>query len=71
VTGWTKAAIALGIGLVLGIALRTILPSDRGLSFLFGGVFHVVPFDRIAFWLCVATAIVTAALLLARNAVSH
>ena len=70
-SGWTKAAVVLGIGLVFGIALKIILPSDRGLSFLYGGVFHVVPFDRIGFWLCVAAAIVTSIILLAKSAPSH
>ncbi len=68
---WTKSAVSLGIGVSLGIVLRVILPSDRGLTFLQGGVFHVVPFNRLAFWLCLATAAVTASLFAARGGMAR
>jgi hypothetical protein len=66
-TTWTKSAIVVGIGLVIGAALKTVLPSDRGLTFLYADVFHLVPFNRLAFWLCLGAAVITAALLAAKG----
>ncbi len=61
--------LVLGIGVIVGIALRATLPSNRGgLSFLWGGTFHFVPCNRVAFWICVAGAGVIALVLAAKRA---
>jgi len=69
-TVWTRPWLVLGIGLIVGLALRATLPSDRYLSFLWAGTFHVmgVPINRVAFWLCVAVAVVIAVALAAKRA---
>jgi len=66
VTAWFKAIASLTVGLIAACVLRVILPSDRGLSFLRGAAFHVVPFNRVAFWLCVLVAVIVAACWVAR-----
>jgi hypothetical protein len=67
----SKAWIALAIGSVTGLLLRATLPSDRGgLSFLWGGTFHVVPINRVAFWLCIVAAVVAAVVLAAKSPVA-
>ncbi len=63
---WAKTVLVLVISIVLGVVFEVTLPSDRGLSFLYGGIFHVVPFNRVAFCLCIVIATGIAVLLLSK-----
>lgn len=66
---WSRSWLVLGVGVIVGLVLRATLPADRGgLSFLWRGTFHVVPINRVAFWLCVAAAIVITVTLAAKRA---
>jgi len=70
VTVWTRSWVVIGIGLIVGLALRASLPPNRYLSFLWDDTFHAmgVPINRLAFWLCLAAAVVIAVALAAKRA---
>ncbi len=71
-TALLKAIIFLGIGIIIAIVLRMALPSDRGgLSFLYSGTFHVVPFNRVAFWVSLALGAIAATAVMLKGLVQR
>ena len=67
-TTWIRIAAVLAVGCIISTLLRFTLPSDRGPTLLYGGVFHLLPLNRVAFWLCMAVAILVAIVLAFRTA---
>jgi hypothetical protein len=71
-TSWGKAAIMLGVGTLIGTVLRIFLPRDRGgPSFLYAGVWHVVPYNRFAFWFCLGVSVIAAMILVGKSVHGH
>lgn len=58
-----KIVLTLCAGFLLAFLLRTVLPSDWGVDFRYGGAYHMVPLNRMVFWLCCSVAIIVALVL--------
>jgi len=66
VESWIRIASASGVAVFLGTALRFVLPSGPGI-FVAGRARTVfLPLNRLAFWACILSALVLAAIALVR-----
>ena len=54
------------IGAIVGLVCRELLPSKSGISILRGSVTILMPFNRMAFWICVFGGMVGAIGILVR-----
>jgi len=66
VESWIRIACASGVGVLLGAALRALLPSGPGIFVAGRGRTLFLPLNRLAFWACVLSALVLAAMALVR-----
>lgn len=67
---WRGAGLVLGIGFIVSLLGREFLPSDRYFSLIFGETSHLIPFNRFAFWLCLAVAAIIAVVLVSKRGTS-
>ncbi len=52
--------------LTTGLALRAVLPHSKGLFLLRGKIAYIVPYNKLAFWVCVGAGIAIALSAMAR-----
>lgn len=63
----TVVLVPVLIAVVMGLILRIVLPSDYGIDFAFGGVYRMIPLNKVGFWLCIGVGGVVAVVLSAKR----
>jgi len=63
---WLKIVCMCVGGLLLGLALRTVLPQSPGLFIMGNREGLVLPLNRLAFWVCVVIGLVAGAIMMGK-----